>query len=71
MSNIEQGMRYTNGYDNSQVKKQKIINNVSGIIKPSRLILNTHASRNTHVFWYLYIGKRNNVFYETTLLTGL
>ena len=49
MSNIEQGMRYTNGYNNSQVKKQKIINNVSGIIKPSRLILNTHARSNTRV----------------------
>ena len=50
MSNIEQAMRYTNGYNNSQVKKQKIINNVSGIIKPSRLTLNTYASSNTHVF---------------------
>ncbi|KAK4559504.1 hypothetical protein RGQ29_008643 [Quercus rubra] len=39
LKDIIAAMRYTNGYNNSQVKKQKIINNVSGIIKPSRLTL--------------------------------
>ena len=60
MSNIEQGMTHADGY-NSQVNKLEIIKNVSGIIRPSRLILNTNASSNTRVLMSFHGQKKQYI----------
>lgn len=64
MSNAEQGVTRTIGCK-SQANKIRILKDVSGIIKPSRLI-HMHRSNTCILIFFLFIDKRGTTKYLVT-----